>query len=46
MEAEDAVQESHYQQIVLNGSKLAYLPVIMRLMTSVRFSEYQNSEFS
>jgi hypothetical protein len=46
MDAEDAVQESHFQQLVYNGSKLAYLPVIMRLMTSARFSEYQNSEFS
>ena len=33
MEAEVAVQKSHFQQLAHNGSKLAYLPVIMRLVT-------------
>ena len=40
------IQISYYQQLADNGSKLAYLPAIMRLMTSTRFSGHQNSEFS
>ena len=34
LEAGFLVQKSHYQQLADNGSKLAYLPAKMRLMTS------------
>jgi hypothetical protein len=45
-EADYSIQNSHYQQLADNGSKLAYLPATMRLMTSARFSAHQNSEIS
>jgi hypothetical protein len=46
LEAGGFAQKSHYQQLADNGSKLAYLPAIMRLMTSARFSAHHNSEIS
>jgi hypothetical protein len=39
-------QKPYYQQLADNGSKRAYLPANMRLMTSARCSAHQKSEFS
>ena len=43
---EFSAQKSHYQQLADNGSKLAYLPSKVRLLTFTRFSAHQNSEIS
>ena len=34
LKAGSFTQKPHYQQLADNGSKLAYLPAIMRLVTS------------